>query len=217
MSTVLVPIHTSNQELYTVLADCLAFCGELSISEAKQRSSALEQFYKERGYKYKRDLPLATRVVRAVFGEVDRRRISTYSLVIRQAQKESIGIQALSDWITKRGGVQEITLARSATYITPKTKAEIAREIADTKQPLGFAKSELLSFLADAEFIGESCVLLAEQQADGSFGIKAVLRNDGLVNAAYAALYTIQREKLEKAQAEIKAANDADGALAKSA
>jgi hypothetical protein len=195
----------------------LAFCGELGIAEAKQRSAALEAFYKERGYKYKKDMPLATRVVRAVFGEVNRRRISTYSLVIRQAQKENVGIASFAKWIEERGGVQEITLARSATYVSPTQKAEIAKGILQGKTPIGFAKSELLSFQADADFMGEPCVLLAEQQADGSFGIYAVLRQEGLVKSAYATLYAVQREILAKAQAEVDAANDADGAIAKSA
>ena len=209
--------RTSNQALYAVLAECLAFCGELVIGDAKQRSFALEAFYKERGYKYKKDHPLATRVVRAVFGEINRRRISTYSLVLRQAQKENISIANLASWIEQRGGIQEISLGRSATYVSPKTKAEIAKEIMQGKSALGFAKSELLSHLADADFVGEPCVLLAEQQADGSFGIQAVLRQDGLVKAAYAALYSAQKETLARVTAELQAANDADGAVAKSA
>jgi hypothetical protein len=209
--------RTSNQALYAVLAECLAFCGELAIADAKQRSSALESFYKDRGYKYKKDLPLATRVVRAVFGEINRRRISTYSLVIRQAQKEGVGVADLAKWIEKNNGVQEITLARSATYVSPTQKAEKAKSIMQGKTPIGYAESELLSFLADADFMGEPCVLLSEQQADGRFAIHAVLRQDGLVKSAFATLYSVQRETLAKAKAEVDAANDADGAVAKSA
>jgi len=209
--------RTSNQALYAVLANCLAYCGKLTMDEAIQRSAALKAFYKERGYTYKEDQPLATRVIRAVFGARDRRRISTYSLVIRQAQKEGIAISNLPKWIEERGGVQEISLGRSATYVSPKDKAEYAKGIMQSKNPIGFAKSELLSFLADADFVGQDCVLLAKQQADGSFGVHAVLRNEGLVNAAYTALYAVQKQTLANAQAEIDAANDADGAVAKSA
>jgi hypothetical protein len=42
--------RTSNLELYNVLAECLLFSGELPVSESKQRSSALEGFFKARGY-----------------------------------------------------------------------------------------------------------------------------------------------------------------------
>ena len=44
-------------------------------------------------------------------------------------------------------------------------------------------------------------------------GIRAVLRNDGLVSAAFVALYGKQKEMLTKAKAEVKAATDADGAV----
>ena len=207
--------RTSNQSLYAVLAECLAFCGELTIVEAKQRSAALEAFYKERNYKYKQELPLATRVVRAVFGNIDRRRVSTYSLVLRQAHKSNVPVSDLAAWIEENGGIQEIRLGRSATYVSPKAKAEIAKSLVAGKTSfIGIAKSELLSHVADADFMGEACVLLAEQQADGSFGIRAVLRNEGLVNAAFVALYAKQNELLAKLKAEVNAANDADGAVA---
>lgn len=205
---------TSNQALYAVLADCLAYCGELTLEQAKVRTNSLEKFYKERNYTYKKELPLVTRVVRAVFGNIDRRRVSTYSLVLRQAQKSKVAFSDLATWIEENGGIQEIRLSHSATYISPKTKAEVAKAaVASRESFLGFAKSELLSHLADADFMGDACVLLAEQQADGTFGIRAVLRSDGLVTAAYTALYSKQQEALAQAKATIAAANDAEGAV----
>ena len=119
----------------------MAFCGELTITEAKQRSASLESFYKDRGYTYKKALPLATRVVRAVFGSRDRRRISTYSLVIRQAMKENVSVTRFSEWVEERGGVQEISLGKSATYIKPADKAEIAKNNLKGKTPIGYAQS----------------------------------------------------------------------------
>jgi hypothetical protein len=173
--------------------------------------------YKARGYKYKHDAPLATRVVRAVFGLDDRRRVATYSTVVRQAQKENIGVADLAKWIEDGNGVQEISLGKSATYIKPADKAEIAKNNLKGKTPIGYAQSELLSHVADAQYLGDMCVLLAEQQADGSFGVYAVLRQDGLVKSAFTSLYAVGKEIEAKAKAEIKAANDADGAIAKSA
>ena len=209
--------RTSNQALYAVLGDCLAFCGDLTLPEAKQRSESLESFFQERSYRYKKDLPLATRVVRAVFGDRDRRRISTYSLVIRRAIKENVSVASFSEWVEERGGVQEISLGKSATYIKPADKAEIAKNNLKGKTPIGYAKSELLSHVADAQYLGDMCVLLAEQRADGSFGIYAVLRQDGLVKSAFTSLYAVGKELEAKAKAEVEAANDADGAVAKSA
>jgi hypothetical protein len=65
-----------------------------------------------------------------------------------------------------------------------------------------------LEALADAEYVGTACVLLAEQQADGSFAVKQLMRGSGVVNAALAALYTAGVTAKADKQAEQAAAND---------
>lgn len=185
--------RTSNQQLYAVLADCLAYGEALPVAEAKQRTKDLEEFFKLRGYTVKSDSPLLTRVVKAVFGNVDRRRISTYSLVLRTAQKEGITADKLAGWIEERGGVQEVKLSRSATYVSPKAKAAKAKSTLSALPNLAIAKDKLAE-LADADFVGCECVLLAEQQADGSFHIKALTRSGTAVNAALTALYSEQQK-----------------------
>jgi len=205
---------TSNKEKYAILGDCLVFCGELAISEAKKRSAALEKFHKERGYTYKHESPLATRVVRAVFGDINRRRVSTYSLVLRQAQKAKILPTDLASWIEAQGGVEEVRLSKSESFISPAEKVEMAKDYFECGIDLVIAKSEDLSFYADAEYIGTTCVLLAEQQADGGFAVRAVIRKDAAVKAALLSLYSQLKDDAGKQQANAKAANDADGQLA---
>ena len=207
----------SNQDLYALLAECLQYSSPLMTAEAnKARKDILEKFYKERGYRLKADTPLATLVVRAVFGNADRRRISTYSLVVRKAKKDGVLPNQLAQWIEDNGGIQEIKMGHSATYVSPTQKAEIAKShVADLKT-LAVVKSEELSLLADAEHMGEDCVLLATQQADGSFIVKAMLRGTS-VKAAYEALYTATKDDFAKAAAEKVAANDAQGKVAEAA
>ncbi len=207
--------RTSNLELYSVLADCLLYAGELPVREAKDRSAALEAFFKERGYKYKKDSHIIARVVRAVFGNIDRRRISTYVLVLRQAQKSKIEPTQLAQWIEDGGGIQEIKLARSSTFVSPTAKAVIAKNSFENLPVLAIAQSEQLGQLADAGFVGEECVLIAEQLASGGFAIRALVRKEGAVNAAFTALYSDVKSQQETANKEISAANDADGAVAK--
>ena len=185
--------RTSNQQLYAVLSDCLAYGDAMPIADAKQRTKDLEEFFKLRGYSVKSDSPLMTRIVKAVFGNVDRRRISTYSLVLRTAQKENISATKLAGWVEERGGVQEVKLSRSATYVSPKSKAEQAKSTLSALPNLAVAKDKLAE-LADADFVGNECVLLAEQQADGSFYIKALTRSGTAVKAALTALYSVQKK-----------------------
>ncbi len=209
--------RTSNLDLYSVLADCLLFSGELTVAESKQRSAALEAFFKERGYRYKKDSHIIARVVRAVFGNIDRRRISTYVLVLRQAQRSKVEATQLAQWIESGGGIQEIKLSRSATFVSPTAKAAIAKSDFVNLPVLAIAKSEQLTQLADAGFLGEECVFIAEQLADGSFAIRALVRKEGAVNAAFAALYSDIKSQQISAKTEVDAANDADGAIAKQA
>jgi hypothetical protein len=186
-------MEARRQQLYAVLADCLAYGQALPVAESKQRNKDLEVFFKQRGYAVKGDSPLLTRVVKAVFGNVDRRRISTYSLVLRSAQKEGITADKLADWIEQRGGVQEVRLSRSASYVSPQAKAEQAKSTLSSLPNLAIAKDKLAQ-LADAEFLGCECVLLAEQHEDGSFHIKALTRSGTAVKAALTALYGEQKK-----------------------
>jgi hypothetical protein len=189
--------RTSNQQLYAVLADCLAYGNnDVTTAVAKARNNELAVFLKVRGYQVKHDSPLLTRIVKAVFGNIDRRRVSTYSLVLRTAQKEGVKPAELANWIEERGGVQEVKLARSASYKSPKQKAEEAKSSLSEMPTLAVAKERLSEF-ADADFVGSECVLLAEQQADGSFHIKALSRSGTAVNAALTALYGEQKKAAE--------------------
>lgn len=186
--------RTSNQALYAVLAKCLAIAQADTPELAKQRNAGLEAFYKLRGYFYKKDAPAATRVVKAVFGAVDRRRLSTYSLVLREAIKQKVVAANLSKWIEDKGGIQEIKLSQSATFIKPAAKVEMARQTFESLPELGTVQSEALSLLADGDFLGECCVLVAEQAANGSFIVRGFTRAGGAVNAAFAALYSEQKK-----------------------
>jgi hypothetical protein len=133
-----------------------------------------------------------TRIVKSVFGEVDRRRVSTYSLVLREAQRQGVLPSKLADWIEERGGIQEVRLSKSATYVSPKSKAELAREKVAAMPNLAVVQTEELTLQADADFVGEECLLLAEQQADGSFCVKYVVRNNAALTAALTSLYSAQ-------------------------
>jgi hypothetical protein len=189
--------RTSNQQLYAVLAECYLYGGELPTAAAKARSNVLEEFCKSRGYVVKKDSPLMTRIVKAVFGNVDRRRISTYSLVLRSAKAANVQPNKLAEWIEESGGIQEVKLGRSATYVSPKDKAASAAKTLTESTALAKVKTEALTLLADGDFVGDDCVLLAEQQADGSFAIKALTRNSTALTAALSAVYGEQKKAAE--------------------
>ena len=187
--------RTSNQALYALLAHCLAIAQADTPEQVKQRNAALAAFYLSRGYSpAKPSSPPATRVVKAVFGAVDRRRLSTYSLVLREAIKQKVLATQLAEWIEQNSGIQEIRLSQSATFVKPAAKAEMAKQSFNSLPELASVKSEALSQFADANFMGECCVLIAEQAANGSFVVRGFTRAGGAVNAAFAALYAEQKK-----------------------
>ena len=203
--------RTSNLALYEILSQCLQYGADLTTTEAnKDRRQALDEFYKQRGYRIKKETPLMTRIVRAVFGDIDRRRISTYSLVLRQAKKEGIKPEAFAEWVEQCGGVQEVRLARSSTFVSPKDKAQSAQESFKQMDKLAVVKSDALSEVANTDSIGDYCVLLAEQEADGSFTVKALVNAAGAVNAAFASLYQQQKAEGDRLAKELSEANKAE-------
>lgn len=198
----------SNIRLYGVLADCHGYAGPLGFAENKLRNECLKSFFKDKGYRYDPESPLITRVLKAVFGDINRRRISTYSIVIRQAIKEKVIPSELPNWIERMGGVQEIKLARNISYITPSKKVDIGKDVFDKNQVLANVKSEALSHFADADLMGETCLFLAEQQSDASFDIKAIIRSSTAINTAFMSLYKLQIKQNKTYTANVDTANE---------
>ncbi|MEQ1488170.1 MAG: hypothetical protein ABL920_06730 [Methylotenera sp.] len=199
----------SNEMLYAILQSCFAVNHAMigNEKEAKARRAALAQFTNEKGYRFTESTPVITKVVKCVFG-VDRRRVSAYSLVLREAIKQNVMLKDLPSWIEENGGVEQIRLSKAPNAKTPKQKAEAAKSVMNQSEVLCVAKSKALSKVAEAEFAEEDCVLLATQQADGSFTIRAVIRSKGAVNAALISYLTQTKAVVSNDTKKTEAAND---------
>jgi hypothetical protein len=58
---------------------------------------------------------------------VDRRRLSTYSLVLREAIKQKVLATQLAEWIEQNGGIQEIRLSQSANGSMREVMSRVKR------------------------------------------------------------------------------------------
>ena len=205
----------SNMELYGILSECLLFSVTLpSKTAAKARNAELDKFFKLRGYQNKANTPLATKVVRAVFGNIDRRRTNVYSLVIRAALDAKVTPEDLPNWIMAQGGVEEIRRAASKNHVPSAERIELVKTKLEVQQALAVVKSDALSLVAEVDKIGQRCVLLAEQEADGSFSIHKLIYSDGAVNAAMLAVYAEANKEKSEAEATAEAVGDPTYALA---
>jgi hypothetical protein len=199
----------SNEELYSILQNCYAVDYAIITAEsgAADMRKAITDYAARLGFSFKEGTPVMNRIVRCVFGNVQRSRISTYALVLREAKKRGVNIDDIPQFIEQAGGVQEIRLSKSSTYTSPKRKAEIARTTAFTAS-LAIAKSSSLSKLADSKLANTACVLLATQLPDGTFAIHAVVRSEGAIKAVLIAQYTQSKGMLKDTANKQEAAND---------
>lgn len=179
----------SNDELYQVLANCLIFCGDTGKRNAKKRVKSLKEFYEKRNYAFNENASLTKKVVGAVFGNIDRRRIGTYAVVIEAAKIAKITPNNLPAWIDEQGGIQEIRLAKSATFVSPTEKFNFVSTNLTLLPSLGVLKSDKLSAKSNSDKKGKNCVLLATQKADGSFDIRELIYSTSVVKAAQVSIY----------------------------
>ena len=203
--------NTSNKELYAILTKCYAIDFSMSGSEtyAKIRKQTFNDYVKQQGLMFKGETPLINRIVKCVFGDVQRSRISAYAKVLKEAKRQAVAIKDLSDFISNSGGIQEIRLSKTENYVSPKDKATIATEmLANIK--LATVKGQQLSETINVEKADETCVLLATQKADGSFVVQSVVYSATAVNAALVSVYGTNAHTRKANIAKQEAVNDSE-------
>jgi hypothetical protein len=201
---------SSNEQLYMMLLKCYALYNSMTGKDesAKEMRKAVNDFANSKGYKFKASTHTITKIVKCVFG-VDRRRTSTYSLVLRAAIKQGVMNKDLIAFIGKGGGVEEIRLGSTGKGLTTKQKAQVAATTVVVNN-LGTATGQALADMLDAGKIGENKVFIGAWQADGTVVIRAAIESETLLNAALARHYaTVQ------AKAKAKAKEDEEALLAR--
>jgi hypothetical protein len=207
-------LAASNKRLYSILADAYSYYLVMKQDSDKDvrkvHMEELEGFIAKRGYTFSPTTHDMTRVVKCVFG-VDRRRVSAYSLTLREALRQEIDADDLADFIEQEGGVEQIRLGYNNPDAKPKSiseRAELAKEKV-ISEDLGMLKFDPALFAADADWVDKQVVIVATYLPTGEFQANAVINHGGAVNAALAA-YQVQLEATKR-QAN-KAERDAEKA-----
>ncbi len=200
----------SNEQLYALLAECFSMYTAMCLDNdrAKQLRKDLNDYIESNKLTFKKSTHTLVRIVRCVFGEADKRRISTYGIVLRSAFSQQIESTKLVDFIKQYGGVQEIKLAKS-NALSVKAKAEVALTSLDT-EVIAEIENKAVATKLDASKIGQRVIFIAKQLANGKFVINGAVNSEGAVNTAMAAYYSANKESITKVVAERKlASNDA--------
>ena len=226
MSWETTELAASNKRLYSILRDAYSYYLVMKQDHNKgarqDRANELERFIKARGYTFMPSTHDMTRVVKCVFG-VDRRRVSAYSIALREALRQRVAAADLVAFIEENGGVEQIRMGGSKPLSVTKRAAKAAGEVLGNE--LGMLKFDPKLFAADADWADKQVVIVATYLPTGEFQANAVVRHDSAVNAALAAYYSQQQAKLRDAakadreaeEAAAKAAMAAEQALAKQA
>lgn len=200
-----VELAQSNNRLYGILYQAYKFyCvmkQDTDKDVRKEKQVALEAFIAERGYEnsFGATTHDMTRVVKCVFG-VDRRRVSAYSIALREALRQEVDAEELVDFLQDNGGVEQIRMGGTKP-LSNKKRAEIARaEFGSNLIGTIALSKELIN--ADDDWTDKQVVLVATYRPNGQLELTSVVRHDGAVNAALAAHYSQIKAKERKALSE---------------
>ena len=194
----------SNQALYSLISDCLSLYRDLTEGEdLKAKKLGLQDFINFKGYVFKSTSPLSLKVIRCVFGDKDRRRISTYHTVLRVAIAEKWALTEVAAKIAERGGVQEISV-RKGDSMSQKDKATTA-QAALLKQSIAVIDSKQVTDAINIEKKQEQAVAVLTQKDDGTFDVHCIVHSTTAVNAALAAYFNANKSELQQVVAQQKA------------
>lgn len=199
-------LAASNNRLYSILKQAHGFYitmkTHVDAAVRKAYTDSLQAFIAERNYTFSTSSHDMTRVVKCVFG-VERRRVSAYSIALREALRQNVATEDLIQFLEVNGGVEQIRLGGTKPLTAAQRAEKVKTEVTNTE--LGYIKFDHSQFVADADWNDKQVVIVATYLPTGEFKANAVVKHDGAVNAALSAFYAQQNAK---ARADAKTERD---------
>jgi hypothetical protein len=200
----------SNDELYDLLTRCYqvyeTMCSNTFFAPVMRMS--LQEYMTANSITCNKNSHNLIKIVKCVFGTADARRVSTYSLALRAAAEAKINSKELKQFIKDKGGVQELRLCKQNAMKTADKAAQAKAALAGTTA--GEVSSSTLMQQVDMSNAGELVVLIATQQANGTFALHAAVTNASVVNVALAAYYSRNKHVISNNNATAEAISTED-------
>lgn len=197
--------RTSNQQLYAILAKCYAFYQLMAGKgdEGKALREQLNSFIEKHGLRFTKASHGITKVLKCVFfdgdGSIDRRRISTYSIVLRSALALETSAHKLAEHIENAGGVQELRLAKSPNAKSAKQKAELGKAAVSGSAALASVHSDAATKQVDVTDYDKPLAAIVVVRSGGIVEVRSILKSTGAINAVLAAHYSAANDSHTKA------------------
>jgi hypothetical protein len=158
----------------------------------KYKKQGLADYLAMNGMEKYATKPLPQKIIRCVFGDRDRRRISTYNAALRVVIAENWAVKVVPEKIAERGGVQELSLGRKPGDLTTKQKAQaMVQQVQETV--LATVQTAETDRFVNPEKAGDRFAAVLTQEPDGSFSINCIVDSNAAVNAALAAFHGSQK------------------------
>lgn len=170
----------SNQSLYKIIDECLALYKESTTGKfAFEMKSALLKHIEDKGYVFKSTTPLSQKIIRCVFGDQDRRRISTYDKVLVAAISNGWNAGEVPSEITKAGGIHMIS-TRSPASLMEHKQYQFAIDALKASSIATLTSNTIKSNMK-SDKMGEMAVAVMTQMSDGSYNVHCVVHSYKLV------------------------------------
>ena len=199
---------SSNQRKYQILQNCHIFYGSIAgvSSEKLALKRAFNKYCEELGFNFKDGTHLMYKVVACVFGEHNKRRVSSYAKALRVATEKRISSYDIPKFLTEAGGIEEVR-RQSKEKPSVKDKAKLGLPLM-ASPALGVVQSDALNAVFDEAAYDGAVLLMSTREVDGSFQVKHLIQSGVLVTSALAHLPTLLKDKEATKAEEAKAAND---------
>ena len=194
---------SANEALYSLLADCYQVYNDMTgkSTAAARLREALAHAVAEKNLTFQTNTHTVDRLIRVVFGEADRRRVSAYAVAIRAAlaSKPQVGPGDFADYVRAAGGTESVRAAASkkGAGLSPKEKAEVAAAAVTAGTSAVIVNDPMFCEDLDAAKVSQFHLLVAEQLADSTLAIKAIVSTAAVVTAALQAYYADHKDDLQ--------------------
>ena len=188
---------SANEGLYVLIQGCRKLYLDLTDATDENlvhKKQGLNDYLSINGMDDYTTKPLSQKIIRCVFGNRDRRRISTYNVVLRRLITDNVDVADVPAHIANCGGVQEMSLGRKPGALTGKEKATQVKSVVQATE-LAKIKSAQTDLLINPEKHGETFAAVLTQNTDGSFTVNCIVDSKGAVNAALTAYYGAEAAK----------------------
>lgn len=175
----------SHAFLYRMLQNCYGLYLELTDMNdpyVVDKKQALNGLLEEQGIKNCAAKPLTYKIVRCVFGEMDRRRLSAYHRALNYIQRQQWELGELPGLIEQAGGLTKLA-DKTQPAGTAKQKSGLFVWPESDAPALASVTSANLSSVFDADRVGEKFAAILTLQRDGTYTLHCVVPSPNAVAA----------------------------------